>query len=210
MIRHYWDYPARFFVAPRDASRVEVKEVGVAVSGKIKGSAVVHAVRALRHFRAKSEATLPRRLHKYLDTQILVSQWYPDDDFLELLEGLTRVLPTMPGDVWAWIGAQAAESNFAGVYAALVRPGDPAATLRRYPRIWRMHHDAGEAIVRQEEAGRGELEISHHMVEHEGFCRVESGHVIKLLQLAGAESVKASYRAVATPRSPAIWDVAWS
>ncbi|MEO1370121.1 MAG: hypothetical protein AAFX50_23305, partial [Acidobacteriota bacterium] len=80
----------------------------------------------------------------------------------------------------------------------------------RYPRIWRMHHDTGEASMRQVAEGRAELEVSHHMVEHEGFCRVENGHIIKLLQLAGADSATASFRSVATPRSPAIWDITWS
>lgn len=177
--------------------------------GKIKGSALLQMVKVLRHYRAESEKVLPSRLHHYLNSKILVSQWYPDDEFLELLGAFKEVVPPRPGDFWVVAGADGAEANFGGVYAALVRPGDPAKTLQRYPAIWRMHHDSGRAVVRFPGERRAELEILHHLVEDERFCRLESGHVAKILQLAGAQDVNVDYREVATPRRPAIWDVSW-
>lgn len=186
---------------------------GFDTASRTKGSVLVHFVKALRHYREESERVLPERLHRYLDQKILVSEWYPDDEFIELIAAMAKVLPAAArrDDLWEWIGAQGAEANLGrGVYAALVRPNDPIRTLQRYPAIWRMHHDSGEAKVRVISERRVELEVRHHLLRHEGFRRLQSGYSGKIAELAGAGAPTVSLRTEGSPVRVAIWDIAWS
>ena len=168
---------------------------------------MIHAVKALRHDRARAEPALPEPLHHYFEEKILVTQWYPDTDFMAIVRALAAVFPAPKEGHWQWIGRQGAAANFTGIYAAMVRPGDPAETLRRYPRMWRIHHNAGDVKVTMLDATRARVEIRHPLAEHQEFCRLQIGHIGELVKLAGAEKVEVELLHTGSRREPGAWIV---
>lgn len=176
--------------------------------GQIKGVAVIDAVKALRKLRAVALAVLPEHVHSYLDTRILISSWYSEADFLELLRGLEKVIPDPGMDKFEWIGRLGARSDFTGVYAGTILKGRPLETLRRYPRMWRLYHDSGKVEVEAGETG-GQVTISHYLVTFEEFCRVQNGHFAELLTLVGAADVTVRNTRIGSDSEPGCWEINW-
>ena len=177
--------------------------------GHIKGVGLLTPVKVLRANRERALEVLPRHLHSYLHEKILITNWYPDDDFMGLIRALIEVIPDPGTDVWEWIGHYAARGDFVDIYSAMIVRGRPAETLRRYPRTWRLYHDDGVVKVKVRRNG-AKLLISQYLVTLEEFCRLQTGHFVKVLELAEARDVKVRNTRVASGLEPASWDVSWS
>ncbi len=177
--------------------------------GSIKGIALINTVKALRVHRQAARAVLSPSLRRYLKARVLVSEWYPDEDFLELLHAMTQVVPDPRMDVWEWAGRFGARADFEDLYSMMVKPGDPLETLRRYPRTWCLYHDSGQVDVTFPEAARAEVEIHHYLTTRVEFCRLQSGHMAEMLLTAGVSGVEVQNTGRATADEPARWRVSW-
>lgn len=176
---------------------------------RIKGIALVNAVKALRLHRAAALKVLPPELHKYLTTRILVTKWFPGEDLIGLLRTLARIVPDPGYDVWEWFGRQGVKDDFETIYAALVKPGDPARTLELYPLTWSLYHDGGECHVTLEPGNRARIEIGDELTEFDEFCRLQTGHFTQLLLHAGAVEATVECLRVGDSRKPAQWQARW-
>ncbi|MFI5315367.1 MAG: hypothetical protein ACHQ6T_06690, partial [Myxococcota bacterium] len=62
--------------------------------GRVKGIAILDAVKFLRARRDEALEVLPPRIHSYLDGQVGTSMWYPEADLVELIRGVAKLLPS--------------------------------------------------------------------------------------------------------------------
>ena len=177
---------------------------------KVKGIALIDVVKTLRVNRSAASKLLPPRLHPYLSSRIQVSDWYPEEDFFELLEALTRVVPDPGMDVWEWVGRMGAKSDFSDIYSLVIRQRDPLGTLQDYRRVWNLYHDSGEVEVFLDGPGRARVDIRHFLTSKPEFCRLQTGHIAEVVQLAGASRVDVLNTRISAGDRAARWQVRWT
>jgi hypothetical protein len=154
---------------------------------KVKGTGMLHVVKALRVRRNHVEALLPERLRHYLEEKILVASWYPAEDLLDLLRTLVHFVPKGIGNAWWWMGEQGARSDLAEVYAAMVQKGNAWATMQRLPRLWRLYHDAGKVEVGVAGSTRAQVILTEVAFVQEDFGQLVAGYLCQMLRTVGAE-----------------------
>ncbi len=178
---------------------------------KAKGTALINAVKALRALREEARRVLPEHLHWYLNQRILLSSWYPEEDFVQLLRALARLIPDTGMDPYEYMGRFVARVDLAGVYAHLIRKGDPVTTLRRTSVIWGLYHDTGkEEVV---DAGENHIVTQISGFEHPSreSCGTVRGWNAELAVMAGAKNVKIVHsECVLDGASACRFEMSWS
>ena len=161
--------------------------------GRAKGTTLINAVKALRMKRNEALRLLPKHLHRYLEERILVSSWYPEEDLLEILRTLAKLLPAAGTDVFEFMGRVSARSDLGGVYASLLRQGDPATTLRRTAVTWKHYHDTGKEEVIESSDGHAVIEISGFDSPSREICSTVKGWIYELVELAGGKDIRVDH-----------------
>jgi hypothetical protein len=151
---------------------------------KIKGTAMLNGAQ-----KDAARALLPPRLHGYLVKRILVSDWYPEEDQLELLHVLKKLLPDPGTDPWEFMGRYVAQRDLSGVYSSMIRPGDPAATLKRGTGIWKIYHDTGSLQITLDGNDAARFDLVDFGLPSVEMCGVLRGWYAQLLSMAGAQEV---------------------
>jgi hypothetical protein len=163
------------------------------IVGFIKGSALVPAVSKLRKEKERARAFLPKHLHKYLEGRILISTWYPEEDSLELIRAVAKILEQdgvgTTAQVYAFMGRELARHNLR-IYDRLIAAGDPAGTLRRSLAIWSIYHDTGSSKVTIDAPGKARLELKDYALPSQEMCLTRVGYYAEILRHAGASDVR--------------------
>jgi hypothetical protein len=162
--------------------------------GKAKGSTIINAVKVLRLKKEEARKVLPGHLHWYLSERILISSWYPEEDFLEILRALSRVMPDPGMDPFEFMGRLSARTDLKGVYANLIRHGDPAGTLARTSIIWGLYHDTGKEEVVDAGPNHVVTEISGYAHASRESCGTVLGWNSELAAMAGGKNVRALHK----------------
>ncbi|HEX6242447.1 MAG TPA: DUF2378 family protein [Polyangiales bacterium] len=153
---------------------------------KIKGSQLLGVVKALRAQGSRARELTPARLQGYFEARILAPTWYPEADFRDLLLVLGRLSPNVKGNVWRRIGNMGAERDFKGIYAAMIRPGDPEGTVKLFPVGWRQYRDTSELMYEGLGAGAAQLSLREYPINCRELTEVNAGYFETALRLAGA------------------------
>lgn len=155
---------------------------------KVKGTGILHVVKALRVRRDHVEPLLPERLRSYLEQRILMGSWYPAEDLLDLLRTLVHFVPKASGDPWRWMGEQSARVDLSEIYSAMIQKGNAWATLQRLPRLWRLYQDSGKIEVGVAGSTRAQVILTEFPFAEVEFCTLVGGYVQELLLNAGSEA----------------------
>lgn len=124
-----------------------------------KGTSVLPVVAALRAHPHRDKL-VGEHLLKYFDSHLVVSGWYPEREYFELLEALARTIDvkTSGGDVWRFFAKFSVQRDIAGAeFSETASPvtkgvyrsfsgsadGDPEQLFRRAVRLWSQYHDSG-------------------------------------------------------------------
>jgi hypothetical protein len=179
---------------------------------KIKGIALIGIVKALRALRKGSEAKLPAVLLYYLDERIIVSEWYPEEDYRVLLLTLGELIADkVPGNVWEFLGEEGARAQFGATYAPVVVKGDPVRTLKRAPMTWALYHDTGRVKIDVDDAHRAaRVELHGYPIACRRICSSTTGYLRQLLIQSGTRT--ATVEMIACPRpeeGPVVWVAEW-
>jgi hypothetical protein len=179
--------------------------------GKAKGTTLVNAVKALRLKKEEARRFLPERLHGYLEGRVLVSSWYPEEDLLEILRALARVLPSPGIDIFEFMGRVSARTDLGGVYAPLLREGDPGGTLRRGVVVWRSYHDTGKHEVVEAREDFAAFTLSGFDHPSREICGTIVGWNHELVTLAGGKDARVVHTACVLDGAAECWfEVRWT
>ncbi len=110
-----------------------------------KGTNIIELVKMAKVGRKTGQITdLPDRIESFLSQRVLLSEWYPLEDFWELLRVVHEQL--LAGDDTAAIrlGEMGAHVAHDGIYKAFIKPGDAGRTLEALDRIWPRLFNFGE------------------------------------------------------------------
>ncbi len=177
---------------------------------RIKGVAMLNAVKALRGQKSRARDLLPSHIHWYLDERIMVSGWYPENDQLALIRALAQVLPPTGMDVYEFMGRFTAQRDLVGLYGHMLKMGDPEATLRRGPAIWKAYHDTGTLQVTFTGPGLARIQISDYGLPSTEMCRLLLGWYGELVRMTGARNVEIVEAQCRHRKDVAcVWEVKW-
>lgn len=180
----------------------------------IKGSIMSGIVRYLRLHRQESQKLLPPNLRSYLDTRILATRWYREEDYLELMKVLVQIRadPKIRGiSRYEESAREAAMSHFEGPYKALLRSGDPGRTLANLSRLWELRHDTGEITVTTAGDKSARIELRGYALVAPEACDLTQGTFWGMLHHVGAEDIRVSHsRCRSRGDDLCEWQVAWS
>jgi hypothetical protein len=112
---------------------------------KIKGTALLPAVKMVRKFRDKLEKDfLDDDGQKLIQQRILPASWYPIETASQVMCAVSRILGIASiAETLEVIGTHLAEADYHGVYSNMISAGDVGRTLRRSGIHWRNYFDAG-------------------------------------------------------------------
>ncbi len=140
-----------------------------------KGTSVLPVIAQLKGHPDR-EKLVPQPLWKYFDDHLLVSGWYPESDYFQLLQALVKTIDpkAVGGDVWRFFAKYSVKKDLAGANASVPPPadgrqdtngdarsdprgvyrnfatsasGDPEQLFRRATRLWSQYHDTGTMQV---------------------------------------------------------------
>jgi predicted hydrocarbon binding protein len=154
-----------------------------------KGTNLIDMVKFLRSKRDEARALLPERLHHYLEQQLNVAAWYPEEDLIALVRALARLLPGSKEDALARIGRLNARMHLQGTYAHLLEGVEPAMLPIRAVALWKTMHDTGEfrLAVEADHAEAGLARFGHPSAE---MCTMLGAYLSELFELAGVRDAK--------------------
>jgi hypothetical protein len=176
---------------------------------RVKGTVVLPIVKLLRADKERARQALPPSLHGYLSERILVTSWYPEPDYVGLLQSLARYLPKMD-DVWAWMGKHSAAHDLTTIYRSLVDPHSPERTLRRGGDLWRIYHSTGDFAAELDGPGSALLQLGDYAAASPDMCHLLGAYFGELIRLSGASHVtvtESSCRAKGAPLCT--WHARW-
>lgn len=175
-------------------------------TGKIKGTGIVGIVRGLRAEREAALRVLPLALHHYLEQRVAITAWYPEAEFMQLMEALLRVYKRQS---WESAGAASARDALQGVYRNIVVEGEVEQTARRMRVNWRNYHDTGELTVALQ-PGIVQVTVADYCVVSSDMCRLNQGYFATILELAGAQvSARRKRRCRASGDPLCVWEFPW-
>ena len=171
-----------------------------------KGTGLLPIVQALKSHPA-ARARVPPELCHYLDTPILASGWYPEDDYhalLQLLAGL--VPPEMTGgeEAWAFFGKVAAQRDIAGnqdsvdadsrtpvagVYKDFADTGKDGVVglFLRARKLWSLYHDTGQySLTRSHDDPHSVIiRLTEFRFPARGIVELQMAYVLEFARLVG-------------------------
>jgi hypothetical protein len=80
-----------------------------------KGTSVLPVIAQLKNHPDR-EKLVPQPLWKYFDDHLLVSAWYPEEDYFTMLQALVKTIDpkTVGGDVWRYFARYSVQRDIAG------------------------------------------------------------------------------------------------
>jgi hypothetical protein len=174
-------------------------------SARHKGTCIAPIVAVLRGH-PQRDTLVPKHLMKYFEQPVLVSGWYPNDEYFALLEILSNAFDrkTFGGEPWLRMGVTAAQRDIAGVEAFEqevhttqegVYKGYGATKsgvegfFQRAAKLWSQYHDTGH----YETVGRvsGRNAVVRRMVGFHstvvGYARLQGAYVEEFARQLGLE-----------------------
>jgi hypothetical protein len=189
-----------------------------------KGTSLLPVVAALKGH-PERKRLVPERLWNYFDDHILVSGWYPERDYFELLDALAKTLDpkTVGGDVWRYFARYSVQRDIAGtipsgsvsgdakgVYRnyATIDGGDPEQFFRRALKLWGQYHDTGTMQIR---GGRVKTncvvtELLGFHIPIDGFVHLQGYYLEEFGRLVGLELESKVTRSTARGKASCEWE----
>lgn len=171
--------------------------------GKIKGSAVLPAVKLLRGRKDRAAGLLPPQLHHYLEERIVVASWYPEEDVIGLIGVIAKLLPELGFET---MGAVTARTHLEGVYADLLRRNSPT----RARTLWKTQHDSGVLSVTSETPVSATYELYGWDHASSDYCRLLGGYFAEAHRMMGAPNPTFEHPVCrAAKQDRCVWIMRW-
>ena len=183
--------------------------------GLVKGTIMTEVVKFLRSRREEARALVPERLHHYLGTRILSTDWHPEEDYLDLMRAVVQLVPNPGGatglEIWERAARDSNAAYFEGPYKPLIAGGNPKRSLSRLDTLWRLRHDTGAMVVEVEDDNRARIELRDYALVAEESCALTQGTLWGVLSYSNAKNIEIRHtRCRARGDSICGWQVAWS
>jgi hypothetical protein len=181
------------------------------VDVNVKGTLMRNLIKSLRKGRAIAEPLIATHLRHYLDEQIIPTQWYPEQDYWDLVAVLAQLVPAEIEDKWDYLGRIEARIHFETVYAAMATTSiDPGRALQRIASLWSLQHDRGEMRhVKYDDNAL--IEVVEYPIADPFVCRAITGYVREVFVIVDLAHVVVEHHKCRGNGAPKCeWTVNWS
>jgi hypothetical protein len=190
-----------------------------ALSKRHFGASVIVALKAYSDW----PRLVPERLWKYFDDHVVISGWYPEQDYFVLIEALAKKIDpkSVGGDVWRYFARFSAQrdigrsdgtgaaSGVIAVYRNFASGGaEPEPFFRRAVRIWSQYHDSGTMQLRggSIETNTVVIRLADFHIPIEGFVRLQGFYLEEFGRLMGLEVASRVVRSTARGDAFCEWE----
>jgi len=178
---------------------------------KAKGASLLSAVKWLRKSREAALAALPPRMHHYLEDRIQVAFWYPEEDLVELVRALARILPVGMGRIYEQMGRLSARDQLTGVYRHLLEGGDVLSLPRRGLALWQSQHDTGRLKLTLDGPGAARIELADYALPSREMCEILLGYTTEMFVMAEVPAPAVRKTACRLDGAPSCsWQCSWT
>lgn len=178
------------------------EEGTVAREPRQKGSSVLPLIERLKAHPDR-EKLVPEGLWKYFDDHLLVSGWYPEQDYFTLLQALVKTIDpkTVGGDVWRFFAKYSVQRDIAGgddgaastpakaVYRNFGSDidGDPDQLFKRAVRLWSQYHDSGtmQVVGGRARTNSVVVQLVGFIIPVDGFVRLQGYYLEEFGRVLG-------------------------
>jgi hypothetical protein len=178
---------------------------------KAKGSTFSGLTEFLRRQGEAGRRAVRPDLHRYLDEEVVLSSWYPEEDLLDLIRAMVHLLPPPASRVLEGAGRTSARLHAEGVYSRLIRQSgeDPVAFARRSFALWASQHDTGRLILEPEGEGARVRLVDYALPSRE-MCTIVGSYIAEVLRISGIAKVRIQKLACRLDgRDECAWHCAW-
>ncbi len=155
---------------------------------RAKGINFVGMVKFLRTQREAALELLPESLRHYLDDQISVASWYPEEDMIGLVRVLAKLMPPGQEEPLVLIGRINARQHIEGVYNHLFESPDLLTLPLRAVALWKSMHDSGDFKIVLD-AGEATVELSDYGHPSREMCVMVRPYLEEFFRASGIEKV---------------------
>ncbi len=167
-----------------------------------KGSSVLPVIQRLKAHPDR-EKLVPEGLWRYFDDHLLVSGWYPEQDYFTLLQALVKTIDpkTVGGDVWRFFAKYSVQRDIAGADAgggstaakgvyrnfASDAEADPEQLFKRAVRLWSQYHDSGtmQVVGGRARSNSVVVQLVGFTIPIEGFVRLQGYYLEEFGRVLG-------------------------
>ncbi len=195
-----------------------------------KGTSVLPLIAQLKTHPDR-RTLVPESLWKYFDDHLLISAWYPEEDYFALLQALVKTIDpkSVGGDVWRFFARFSVQRDIAGADGSGSGPteakgsaeskavyrnfaadlsDDPGQLFRRATRLWSQYHDSG---TMQPVGGRARtnsvfVQLTGFHIPIEGFVRLQGYYLEEFARLTGVELTSKVTRSTARGHEHCEWE----
>ncbi len=161
---------------------------GSALSSRVLWVQLNHGEKGMSRLLAQAtpelRANIERGIHK--------AQWYPFDQFIELITTIDRLFGKGDLELVEELARHGADANLTTIYRLFYKVGTTHWILGRAVRLWSAHYDSGYLEVMTRGPKTAVLRIRGFETPHEVHCRSVMGWAGRSIELSGGKHVKSS------------------
>ena len=155
---------------------------------RVKGSSLAVRVTWVRLYHGERGletlgAQVGDELSEILTRGIDMAQWYPLDRYIELNTAIDSLYGAGDLALVRALGRYAAEANLTTVFRMLYKAGSVQWILAQSARLWSLHYDSGQLLVREFHDGQIEIEIADFATPSRVHCLSVQGWIERAAEL---------------------------
>jgi hypothetical protein len=195
----------------------------VAREPRQKGTSVLPVIKQLKAHPDR-EKFVPESLWKYFDDHLLVSGWYPEQDYFVLLQALVKTIDpkTVGGDVWRYFAKFSVQHDIAGVddtgdatdakgvyrNFASTAFADPEQLFKRAVRLWSQYHVTSTMQIVGGRARTNSVivQLAGFSIPIEGFVRLQGYYLEEFGRVLGVAIESKVTKSTARGQPLCEWD----
>ena len=135
------------------------------------------------------QAQVGPEFSQVLDEGIRMADWYSFEWYVALNLALDRLYGSGDLALVKTLGRHGAEANLTTIYRLFFKVGTVKWIIARATRIWGLHYDTGQLLVREFPGDEVELEIANFATPHRVHCLSVQGWAERAAELSGAANV---------------------
>lgn len=135
------------------------------------------------------QAEVDDEFSEVLGNGVRMADWYSFEWYVALNEVLDRLYGQGDLALVKVLGRHGAEANLTTIYRLFFKVGTVKWIIARAARIWGMHYDTGQLLVREFPGKEVELEIANFASPHRVHCLSVQGWAERAAELSGGDNV---------------------
>jgi hypothetical protein len=193
-------------------------------AGNAKGTMFIGALKSLKRLPGfdRIKDSLPENVQPYITQRVLPSRWYPEEDWVALLEAFASLLELNRSkiahwpkglDVWEFIGRGSVDEFAKGPYNTFLGPGPVSLRLQHFGSFWSLRHNTGSIEIEHGDDDRSAaLRLRGYSKVSTNQCRVIEGSIWRFLNYnrSSDEEIRVQKAACKSEGSDhCCWQISW-